>query len=175
MDPGELTTLADEWAACWPLMPDWYSIASYKDSVDTRYRRGAAAEPVLDLREPAERDRQIWKELAQPSAGRPPQPAVITYSCVFDTDGPTPKRPPLAPALARFAGEHWHSAEFGARFAQPPLGWQHWYIAIGRFGWSTLAPLVAATAHRHPLNSQGGVSLLTGVSAGSGTPTNTVR
>ncbi|HEU5110762.1 MAG TPA: hypothetical protein VFT95_19660, partial [Micromonosporaceae bacterium] len=105
--------------------------------------------------------REAWSELTGAPRPRPPVQVVITYRLRFDDgDGSridTPVRPDLEDCSEEFGGEHWHSEPFGARFATPPLGWAHWYLTAGRYGWRRLEPLITKSVHRYPLNTLGGL------------------
>lgn len=162
LDDHDLTPaeLARRWADQWHVPPTWSGIADVaedrKDVADGRPFPADADEISLALA----RRREVWSELTGPTRSRPRAQVVITYRSVFGyTPGVVgePVRPDLEECADPFRGEYWHSEPFGARFATPPIGWNHWYVTAGRYGWNRLSPLIARTVLRRPLNATGGV------------------
>lgn len=146
--------LAERWARKWPFVPSWQEMACYAQDIKFGEDHPPALGDGRSLR--MESCHEIWQTLATPGS-RPPLQAVISYRLVYEISDSAPARLLDPGQWPDFHGELWHSQPFGARFAQPAIGWQHWYIATGRFGWNRLRPLIETAIERVPINSRGGV------------------
>ena len=154
-------TLIHQWNRLWNFYPTYGGMYNSHLAKDNKHYDDGHRFPTNELETHLALNKchETWKSMMLNSKNQPAAQIVISYKYIWRENAATDTdiALPLGVLKETFLTNFWNEEFMIKRFGQKKDGKIYWHYSVGNFGWKNLAPLIALTIPRHPLNNLGGI------------------